>query len=142
MEDNILLDTILILSDAIIVLGNIRRSVGPMGNYFSIILTKHGRLSMTSFNHSPATGLENNEAISCDVMVIALFNIRYINEQIIWMVHGSYGIFGKFGCQMSRDCQWGLVSSIERQYTIYSDGKNSLCSNAKLNFFQYSFLFL
>lgn len=29
------------------------------------------------------TGFEDNEAISRDVMVIALFNIRYINDRMI-----------------------------------------------------------
>lgn len=73
----------LIPSPTITVCLDIKKTHQPIGNYFSIILTRHWGLAMTSFNHSSMTGFEDNEAISRDVMVIALFNIRYINDRMI-----------------------------------------------------------
>lgn len=68
---------------------------------------------MTSFDHSPMTGAPGyNEAISWDVMVIALFDIRYINQRIMRMPRGSREIFGKFGCQMSCESSRTFPGSI------------------------------
>ena len=63
------------------------------------------------------TDFEDNEAISRDVMVIALFNIWYINGRIMSTLLGLHGIFGKFDWQMSRK-SWRALS-IGKEWTIY-----------------------